>query len=239
MRNIGSVLRLALASGVFLACNRRLPLLAPTPADLARAGPDSFLVELSTSRGSIVVAAHRDWSPLGVDRMYFLVANGYYDGARFFRMIPGFVVQWGISSDPAINRVWDNRDLPDEPVRQRNTRSRISYARGGPNTRGVQLYINLGDNVRLDTTSTFGFPPIAEVRQGMALADSMYAGYNCRRGSQGTCPEQDSISAGGEAYLARAYPQLDRIIRARIVREWNRSVASVPHRGGKTAGSEP
>ena len=212
----------SLACGVLLAiaCSRHSPLLAPTPADLARVAPDSFLVALETTRGTVTVMAHRAWSPLGVDRMYFLLENGYYDGARFFRVVPGFVVQWGINGDPAINKAWDNRDIPDEPVRQSNSRGRVSYARGGPNTRGVQLYVNLADNARLDTTSTFGFPPIGEVRQGMALMDSMYAEYSCRRGSVGTCPSQDSIQAQGQAYLDRVHPKLDYIRKARVVKKW-------------------
>ena len=205
-----------------VSCSRRSPLLAPTPSDLARVGPDSFLVELETSRGNVRLMAHRAWSPLGVDRIHFLISQRYYDGARFFRVVPGFVVQWGISGDPAVNKVWDDRNLPDEPVRQSNTRGRVSFARGGPNTRSVQLYVNLADNSRLDTTSTFGFPPLGEVREGLALMDSMYAGYSCRRGSQGTCPSQDSIQAQGDAYLRRVHPQLDYIRRARIVREWKR-----------------
>lgn len=203
-----------------LACSRRVPLLAPTPQDLALTGPDSFLVQLETTRGNVELMAHRAWSPLGVDRMHFLLNQGYYDGARFFRVVPGFVVQWGISRDSAVNKVWNDRDLPDEPVRQSNTRGRISYARSGPNTRSVQLYVNLADNARLDTANVFGFPPIGEVRSGMAVMDSMYAGYSCRRGSQGTCPSQDSIQAKGEAYLSRAFPQLDVIRKVRIIREW-------------------
>jgi peptidyl-prolyl cis-trans isomerase A (cyclophilin A) len=135
-------------------------------------------------------------------------------------VVPGFVVQWGISRDSAVNKVWNDRDLPDEPVRQSNTRGRVSYARSGPNTRSVQLYVNLADNARLDTANVFGFPPIGEVRSGMAAMDSMYAGYSCRRGSQGTCPSQDSIQAKGEAYLNRAFPQLDMIRKVRILREW-------------------
>jgi peptidyl-prolyl cis-trans isomerase A (cyclophilin A) len=203
-----------------LACARRPPLLAPTPKDLARVGPDSFLVQLETSRGNVELMVHRAWSPLGVDRMHFLLSQGYYDGARFFRVVPGFVVQWGISRDSSVNKVWNDRDLPDEPVRQSNTRGRISYARAGPNTRSVQLYINLADNSRLDTANVFGFPPIGEVRDGMALVDSLYAGYSCRRGSQGTCPGQDSIQARGEDYLSRSFPRLDVIKKAGIVREW-------------------
>ena len=216
----GSTARRLAVLTLLAACARRAPLLTPRPADLARVAPDSFLVRLETTRGEVLLMAHRAWSPLGVDRVHFLVGEGYYDGARFFRMVPGFVVQWGLAADPAVNRVWDNRDLPDEPVRVPNTRGRVAFARGGPNTRSVQLYVNLGDNRRLDTTSTFGFPPIGEVRQGLELLDSLFAGYSCARGSQGTCPSQDSIQAGGEGYIARVYPRLDQIRKARIVREW-------------------
>ncbi|HEV8612220.1 MAG TPA: peptidylprolyl isomerase [Gemmatimonadales bacterium] len=210
---------LAIAS---FSCARHSSLLAPTPEELGRVAPDSFLVELTTSRGRVLLAAHRDWSPRGVDRLYFLVRHGYYDGARFFRMVPGFVVQWGISGDSAINAVWKERRLPDEPVRRSNTRGTLAYARGGPNTRSVQLYVNLGDNARLDTTSSFGFPPLGEVLEGITLLDSLYAGYSCRRGSQGTCPSQDSIETQGNAYLARVYPRLDYLIKARVVKSGRR-----------------
>lgn len=201
-------------------CRSPSPLLAPTPRELARVVPDSFEVELVTTRGRVAIVAHRDWSPLGVDRLHFLVRNGYYDGARFFRVVPGFVVQWGIAGDSAVRAVWRNRTIPDEPVRQSNTRGRLSYARGGPNTRGVQLYVSLADNARLDTANTFGFPPLGEVIEGMAVLDSLFAGYSCRRGSQGTCPSQDSIQAQGNAYLARSFPQLDYIREAKITRTW-------------------
>jgi len=202
------------------ACARSSPLLHPTPRDLAWVAPDSFLVTLSTSRGPVVIAAHRHWSPLAVDRLHFLVRNRYYDGARFFRMVPGFVVQWGLAADPALTAVWSNRNLPDEPVRQSNTRGRLAYARGGPNTRSVQLYVNLGGNARLDTLNTFGFPPIGEVLEGMDRLDSLFAGYSCQRGSQGTCPSQDSIRIGGDMYLARVHPKLDYIREARVTKEW-------------------
>ncbi len=201
-------------------CAGHSRLLAPTPRDLAREAPDSFLVELVTTRGSVVIAARREWSPLGVDRFHFLVRQRYYDGARFFRVVPGFVAQWGISGDSAVNAAWKARDLPDEPVRQSNARGKISYARGGPNTRSVQLYVNLANNARLDTTSSFGFPPIGEVVEGMAVMDSMFAEYSCRRGSQGTCPAQDSIQLKGNAYLDRVYPKLDHIRTARVIKEW-------------------
>jgi peptidyl-prolyl cis-trans isomerase A (cyclophilin A) len=215
---------LLLAAGVAASCAGHSALLSPTPRDLAWTGPDSFLVVFETSRGSFTVAAHRDWSRLGADRLHFLVTHGYYDGARFFRVVPGFVVQWGIAGNPALSAVWTDRNLPDEPVRQSNTRGRLAYARAGPNTRSVQLYVNLGDNRRLDTTSTFGFPPIGEVTSGLGVIDSMYAEYSCRRGSQGTCPSQDSLEAKGNAFAERVYPKLDFIKRARVVREWKQKV---------------
>lgn len=214
---LGSIL---LAASLLGGCGRHSPLLAPTPRELARQAPDSFLVELVTTRGKLLLAARRAWSPLGVDRFHFLVRHRYYDGTRFFRVVPGFVVQWGISGDSALNAAWKDRHLPDEPVRQSNSRGRLSYARGGPNTRGVQLYVNLANNARLDTTSTFGFPPIGEVVDGMAVMDSMFAEYSCRRGSQGTCPAQDSIQLKGNAYLTRVYPRLDYIRTARVIKEW-------------------
>lgn len=214
-----------LAAGVLAGCATHSPLLAPTLRDLAWVAPDSFLVSFETSRGNFTMAAHREWSPLGVDRLHFLVAHGYYDGARFFRVVPGFVVQWGIAADPARSAVWGDRRLPDEPVRRSNTRGRVSYARSGPNTRSAQLYINIADNPRLDTTSTFGFPPIGEITSGLTVVDSMFAEYSCRRGSQGTCPSQDSLEAKGSAYIDRVYPKLDLIRKARIVREWKKGVS--------------
>ena len=168
----------------------------------------------------MLLAAHRDWSPLAVDRFHLLVRLRYYDGARFFRVVPGFVVQWGIAADSAVNAAWKGRAIPDEPVRRSNTRGRLSYARGGPNTRGAQLYLNLVDNPRLDTANSFGFPPIGEVREGLAVLDSLFAGYSCRRGSQGTCPSQDSIQLQGNAYLLRNYPRLDFLVSARVIRKW-------------------
>lgn len=204
------------------ACTSHSPLRAPTPKDLAWVGPDSFVVSFETSRGQFTVAAHRAWSPLGADRFHFLVSHGYYDGARFFRVIPGFVVQWGMAGDTALTGVWGDRRLPDEPVRQSNTRGRLSYARGGPNTRSAQLYVSTGNNARLDTLGTFGFPPIGDVIAGMEVLDSMNAEYSCRGRSSATCPSQDSIRVHGNSYLQRVFPKLDFITRAHVVREWKR-----------------
>ncbi len=198
------------------------PLLTPRPERLARIGPDSFDVRLESSRGPLVVRVRRPWSPLGSDRVYYLVKHRYYDEARFFRVVGGFVAQWGLSGNPQVNAAWEGRSLPDEPVQVSNTRGRIAFARGGPNTRSVQLYLNLVDNPRLDTTSTFGFPPVGEVLEGMAAADSFTFEYGGTRQDRKPGPSQDSIRVAGNSYLDRHFPRLDRIRTARVIREWRR-----------------
>jgi peptidyl-prolyl cis-trans isomerase A (cyclophilin A) len=202
------------------ACAANRPLLAPSPMALARAAPDSFDVRVESSRGPFVIRARREWSPLGVDRFYYLVRHGYFDDARFFRVVGGFVAQWGLSGDPKINAAWEGKSIPDEPVKASNTRGRIAYARGGPATRSVQLYVNLADNARLDTLNRFGFPPIAEVIEGMSAVDSLTFEYGGTRAERKEGPSQDSIRVAGNAYLARCCPRLDWIRRARVVRAW-------------------
>ncbi|MBS1241510.1 MAG: peptidyl-prolyl cis-trans isomerase cyclophilin type [Gemmatimonadetes bacterium] len=209
-----------LAVPLLAACATGSPLMAPEPAALARAAPDSFEVRFETTRGDFVVRARRAWSPLGVDRFHYLAGHGYYDGARFFRVITGFVAQFGLSGRPELDSAWAGRSIPDEPVRHSNLRGTMSYARGGPNTRSVQLYLNLVDNVRLDTLNTFGFPAIAEVVAGMEVVDSLYAGYGGSREQRLPGPSQDSIRVAGNAYLDREFPNLDLIRKARVGREW-------------------
>ncbi|MFN2565069.1 MAG: peptidylprolyl isomerase [Gemmatimonadaceae bacterium] len=199
------------------SCSRRS--LIPQPGERTAAAPDSFRVAVETSRGRFDVVAHRGWAPNGVDRFYVLVRRQYYDDARFFRVVSGFVAQFGLSGDPRVTEAWRPRSIADEPVRQSNRRGRIAFARGGPNTRTTQLFINLRDNPRLDTLNGFGFPPIAEVVAGMEVVDSLYAGYGEGQ-PRGNGPPQDSIRALGNEYLRRAFPRLDFIQRARVVREW-------------------
>jgi peptidyl-prolyl cis-trans isomerase A (cyclophilin A) len=193
--------------------------------------PDSFVVAFQTSRGRFDTMVHSDWAPTGADRFYQLVGDRYFDGVRFFRVVKNFVAQFGIAGNPAVNAAWDVRRMADEPVRHTNARGTISYARGGPGTRTVQLYVNLRDNSRLDSLSGFGFPPIAEVISGMAVVDSLYSGYGegapesgARPGRAG--PSQDSITVLGNAYLERGWPRLDYIRTARVIREW-RSATTV------------
>ena len=205
--------------------------------------PDSFVVAFETSRGRFDVMARTQWSPAGVDRFYQLVNLRYYDDARFFRVVKDFVAQFGLPADPSRNKAWRIRRLADEPVRHGNLRGTLSYARGGPGTRTVQLFINLKDNVRLDTTNTFGFPAFAEVVSGMSVVDSLYQGYGdsaprapVQSAQRDTArqtttqrdtstrvrlgPSQDSITLQGTPYLVRGWPKLDYIKTARVVREW-------------------
>ena len=218
--------RRALLAGAALlllaACARPSPLLAPAPERLARAAPDSFVVAFETTRGRFDVLVRRAWSPAGVDRVYYLVRSGFYDGARFFRVVPGFVAQFGIPADPAVSAAWRERRIPDDTVRATNRRGTVSFARGGPATRTAQLFVNLRDNPRLDTLNAFGFPPVGEViGGGMAVVDSLHGGYG-EGPPRGRGPSQDSVRLQGEAYLARDFARLDAIRRARVVREWKR-----------------
>ena len=189
--------------------------------------PDSFVVRFETSRGPVDVMARKSWAPNGADRLYTLVANRYYDDARFYRVVKGFVAQFGLSATPAVTQAWRVRAIADEPVKHSNTRGTISYARGGPGTRTTQLFFNLVDNARLDTANTFGFPPIGEVIAGMSAVDSLYNGYGNaapRTGATATAsgPQQDSITTQGNAYLRRGWPKLDYVKTARVIKEWRR-----------------
>jgi peptidyl-prolyl cis-trans isomerase A (cyclophilin A) len=168
--------------------------------------PDILKVNLDTSKGPVVIELHRDWAPLGADHFYALVKSGFYDGARFFRVVPGFVVQFGLAADPAVTAKWKNMNLADDPVKQSNTTGMVTYATAGPNTRTTQVFINLADNQRLDSQ---GFAPFGRVISGMDIVQSFYSGY-------GEKPEQQLIEAQGNAYLQSQFPQLDYIKKATI-----------------------
>lgn len=186
--------------------------------------PDSFVVAMETSRGHVEVMARKDWAPIGVSRFYELTKAQFFDDTRFFRVIKGFMAQFGLSGDPKVNQAWRSRCLADEPVKHSNARGTISFARAGKNTRSTQLFINFVDNTSLDTDDG-GYPPIGEVVSGMAVVDSLYAEYGesaprsgPQYGREG--PNQDSIAKLGNAYLARGWPKLDYIKTARVIREW-------------------
>ena len=194
----------------------------PVPPDLNVAAPDSFLVRVETSRGRFDVMARKAWAPIGADRFYTLVGNRYYDGAYFYRVVKDFVAQFGMAANPSVTAAWRPRAIADEPVKHTNARGTIAYARSAPGTRTTQLYINLRDNARLDTLNGFGFPAFGEVVSGLEVVDSLYSGYASR-------PPQDSIARQGNAYLARAWPRLDYIRTARIIRAWR---ANTPVKSG-------
>lgn len=199
---------------VVAACSRPSPLIAPAPAGLDAPAPDSFVVRFQTSKGDIDLMVHRDWAPRGAARVYWLVRHGYYDGARFFRAVPNFVVQFGIAADPAVTASFRTRRIADDSVTRSNVRGTLSFAAAGPDSRTTQLFINLRDNQRLDR---LGFAVVGQVVAGMAVVDSLYTGYG-EGAPRGKGPTQDRITSEGEAYLAREFPQLDQIRRARIVR---------------------
>jgi peptidyl-prolyl cis-trans isomerase A (cyclophilin A) len=213
-------LPLLLLTGALLlgACHRGNPLTSPKPAGLDAVAPDSFVVRVTTTKGPFDLAVHRDWSPKGADRLYFLVAHRFYDGARFFRAVPNFVVQFGVPADTLVTRTWQSRRISDDSVKRENVRGTLSFASGGPNTRTTQLFINLKDNKRLDP---LGFSVVAEVVAGMTVVDSLYMGYG-EAAPRGKGPSQARIAKEGEGYLARDFPLLDKIVEARVVQRWTR-----------------
>jgi peptidyl-prolyl cis-trans isomerase A (cyclophilin A) len=188
-------------------------LVRPDPAALSAPAPDSFKVAVETSKGNFTIVARRDWAPRGVDRFYHLVQLGFYDEARFFRVLRGFMAQFGLHGDPRVNAAWDPLSIPDDPVKQTNRRGTVSYAMAGPNTRTTQLFINYSDNANLDG---MGFAPIGEVIDGMATVDSLYANYG-EGAPDGSGPDQSRIATQGNAYLTQNFPRLDFIRRARVV----------------------
>jgi peptidyl-prolyl cis-trans isomerase A (cyclophilin A) len=178
----------------------------------AERAPDRFRVTFETTRGPIVIEAHRDWAPIGVDRFWQLARLGYYDGARFFRVVDGFIVQWGLAADPAVTAAWRDRRIADDRVAQSNTRGRVTFATSGPSTRTTQLFINYRDNAFLDER---GFAPIGEVVEGLDVAENLWRSYG-EGPPSGKGPAQDRIVAEGEAYLARDFGRLDRVLHTRV-----------------------
>ena len=180
----------------------------------AERAPEEFRVRFETTRGPFVMEVHRGWSPFGVDRFYYLVRRGFYDGTRFYRALSGFIAQFGISGDPQISAAWKERLMPDDTVKHRsNLRGRVSFASFGPHTRTTQLFINYRDNANLDRD----FAPIGEVTKGMSVVDSLWKGYGDAP-PRGAGPEPARIFAEGEAYLAKHFPKLDYVKTARIVK---------------------
>lgn len=189
---------------------------APSPQAIAAAGPDSFGVAFHTTRGAFTARFRRSMAPRGADRAWHAVQARYYDGVRFYRVIPGFMAQFGFHGDPAVNSAWEALPFRDDPVTTSNRRGTVSFATRGPHTRTTQLFVNMRDNANLDA---LGFAPVGQVLDGMGVVDSLFSGYG-DGAPRGRGPDQDRIAARGNAYLAREFPKLDWIDSARVVRRW-------------------
>lgn len=183
------------------------------PASLKLQAPAEFNARFTTSKGDFVVQVTRAWSPRGADRFYNLVKYHFFDGAAFFRVLPGFVVQFGISARPEVSRVWEDAKITDDPVTQSNTRGMLTFATAGPNTRTTQVFINLGNNPNLDG---MGFSPFGKVTSGMDVIDQFYGEYGEGQPS-GNGPDQGRLQKEGKAYLEKSFPLLDTIKTAVIV----------------------
>jgi peptidyl-prolyl cis-trans isomerase A (cyclophilin A) len=180
------------------------------PARLAKKAPAVFKVRFRTTKGDFVVTVRRTLAPNGADRFYTLAKAGFFDGVKFFRVVPGFVVQFGISPYPTVSAAWRDATLPDDPVKGHNARRAVSFASAGPRSRTTQLFVNLADNRSLDK---LGFAPIGTVTSGMAVVDKLYSGY----GEQPTS-KQTEMQLLGNAWLQKHYPKLDSIESATVTR---------------------
>jgi peptidyl-prolyl cis-trans isomerase A (cyclophilin A) len=213
LRSIAGVLAvLSLAAPALIASPAQAQSALSNPAALREQAPETYRVRFDTSKGAFVVQVNRAWAPQGADRFYNLVRNGFYDNVRFFRVISGFMVQFGINGDPAISAKWREARIPDDPVRQSNRRGYITYAMAGPNTRTSQVFINFGDNTSLDSQ---GFAPFGQVVSGMNVVDALNAEYG-EGAPRGRGPDQGRVQMEGNAYLSKAFPRMDFVKKATI-----------------------
>ena len=183
-----------------------------TPSLLTEKAPETFNARFDTSAGPFVVEIHRDWSPLGADRFYNLVKNGFYDDVRFFRVLDNFMAQFGINGDPAVMTAWRSSNIRDDPAKESNKRGYVTFATGGPNTRTTQVFINFKDNTGLDSQ---GFTPFGQVVSGMQVVDKLYSAYG-EGAPSGPGPDQARTQMEGNAYLTKNFPKLDYVRRATI-----------------------
>lgn len=176
--------------------------------------PAEYKVRLQTTKGDIVILVHRDWSPLGADHFYELTKMGYYNGNRFFRVLPKFIVQWGMNGDPKVNKDWSEISIKDDPPKVSNKIGTVVFATSGPNSRTTQLFINVADNS--NSLDPQGFTPFGEVIQGMDNVMNLYSGYG-EGAPQGTGPSQTAIADIGTPYFEEHFPKLDYIKTAAVI----------------------
>jgi peptidyl-prolyl cis-trans isomerase A (cyclophilin A) len=177
-------------------------------AQSAMSVPDQFKVKFETTKGDFTVEVNKAWAPIGVERFHELVTSAYFDNSKFFRVVPRFVVQFGLAADPAASQRYEGARLKDDPVTLSNVKGTLSFATAGPNTRTTQIFINLVDNVRLDG---MGFSPFAKVTEGMEVVEALYGDY----GDNG--PNQSRIRSMGNAYMEASFPKLDGMKKVSIV----------------------
>ncbi len=184
------------------------------PSSLTEKAPDTFKVKFDTTKGAFTVEVTRAWAPNGADRFYNMVKGGFFKDIALFRVIPGFMCQFGIHGDPTISAAWRDAKIQDDPVKGSNTRGTITFATAGPNTRTTQLFINFGDNVRLDG---MGFSPFGKVTgDGMSVVDKINGEYG-EGAPMGRGPNQGLVQQQGNTYLKKDFPNLDYIKSATIV----------------------
>ena len=199
-----------LAVGLLWGCQAQS---APREPASNKLSPATYKVQFATSKGDVVIEVNREWAPHGADRFYELVQAKFYDDCRFFRVLSGFMAQFGINGDPQTMSRWRESPIPDDRATQSNTRGMVTFATAGPNTRTTQLFINFGNNARLDG---MGFSPFGKVVEGMNVVDILYSGYG-EGAPSGRGPHQGRLQAEGNAYLIEDFPKLDYIKTARIV----------------------
>lgn len=188
------------------------PAAAPTPveviAEWPAAMPEVYKVRFETTKGDFIIECRKDWAPLGAERFYQLCKEGYYNNSAFFRVVPGFVVQFGLAADPAVTAIWSAQEMPDDPVKQTNAPGTVTFASRGPNTRTTQVFINYGDNKRLDG---MGFQVFGKITQGLEVATSITSQY-------GEKPNQALITSQGDAYISKFFPEIDKIKHVSLVK---------------------
>jgi peptidyl-prolyl cis-trans isomerase A (cyclophilin A) len=215
--NYRQVWTVALLALVTSSCGRtedevpaelRNPLLYPKRLD--ETAPETFRAHFETTEGDFVIEVHREWAPLGADRFYNLVKNGFYDDHRIYRVVEGFMVQFGIHPDPLVDYQWRDELILDDPVVATNARGRVSFAKGSANSRTVEIFISYRNNPELDRR---GFAPFGEVVEGMEVVDAFYAEYGDGP-PRGDGVYQAQAQAQGAEYFDAEFPELDRVTRA-------------------------
>jgi peptidyl-prolyl cis-trans isomerase A (cyclophilin A) len=201
---------LILAVGVLACAAATVPATKKAPPI-----PAEYKVKLETTKGDVIIQVHRDWAPLGADHFYQLVTKGYYDNNAFFRVLKGYIVQFGMNGDPKVTARWNNVPLKDDPHNISNKVGTVTFAKTSrPDSRTTHIFINLDNNG--EALDADGFTPFGEVISGMENVNNLYAGYGDGPPS-GSGPDQEALTHGGNAYLKKDFPSLDYITKATVI----------------------